>query len=179
MSAPHAYDLDDERVISFSRVAVLRAAWMPTEATLQGLGVLTVTTAAFPLAFAAYHGTQALSAGVELMSWMQVVMLPATLAGLLLLVGEGLRRLDPRVRAPAILLAGAVLPLFPLGTLLGVALLSQLLSQGGRTVLSPAYAHIIAGSPEAQAPRSRVAMAVGALSVPASLASAGLIAWMA
>ncbi|MCB9741977.1 MAG: hypothetical protein H6741_09750 [Alphaproteobacteria bacterium] len=175
MQAPSLHDAHDDRVVTISRVAVLRTAWAPYEATLSDLGAITVIAGALPLSFATFQLVSLLGSGADWSTWAQLVVLPALLAAAQLGVGEGLRRLDPRSRAPAILLAGALLPLLPLGTLLGIALLSQLLSLGGRTILSPAYAVIRSRTPHVAPPRSKLAVAVGALSLPATLASANLL----
>ncbi|MCW1923218.1 hypothetical protein OKA05_11695 [Luteolibacter arcticus] len=61
--------------------------------------------------------------------------------------GRGLRKLRPRAKIPAALVAGFSLFNIPVGTVIGGSVLYLLFCAKGRTVLSPAYAEIIARTP--------------------------------
>lgn len=72
----------------------------------------------------------------------------AAFAVLSLVVGYELRALKPWARVAAIVFAGIGLLGFPIGTLINGYILYLLLSQKGRRIFQPDYAHIVAATPE-------------------------------
>ncbi|MEM9185281.1 MAG: hypothetical protein AAGB00_02145 [Planctomycetota bacterium] len=62
-------------------------------------------------------------------------------------IGMGLRRLNPQVRIPAIILSAIGLLGFPIGTLISGYFLYLLCSNKGERVMSPEYQEIIAATP--------------------------------
>jgi hypothetical protein len=70
------------------------------------------------------------------------------LAVALLLVGRGLRKLQPWVRIPTVLLSILGLLGFPIGTLINGYIIWLILSKKGRLVLSPEYAAIVEATPQ-------------------------------
>jgi len=71
----------------------------------------------------------------------------ATLAVAAFAVGRGLRKLRPRVRIPASILAALGLLGFPVGTLINGYVLWLIHSEKGRRILSPDYAAIVEATP--------------------------------
>ncbi len=80
----------------------------------------------------------------------------SSLVGVLLLllgilqgwVGFRLRKLDPKVRLPAAILAGLGLLAFPFGTLINAYVLYLLLSAKGTRIFAPDYRDIVAATPD-------------------------------
>ena len=63
-------------------------------------------------------------------------------------VGRGLRKLQPWVRIPTVLLSILGLLGFPIGTLINGYIIWLILSKKGRLVLSPEYAAIVEATPQ-------------------------------
>lgn len=67
------------------------------------------------------------------------VLSAATVGSAQLVVGFEVRQLSPRARPWAVALQLPVLPLFPIGTWVGLRSLISLLGEAGRVTLSPSY----------------------------------------
>jgi hypothetical protein len=105
--------------------------------SMLGLAVVGLTMLFSTGAFAAVRMGDAVPAAVL------VVM-----AAVFLVVGRGLRKLQPWVRIPTVLLSILGLLGFPIGTLINGYIIWLILSKKGRLVLSPEYAAIVEATPQ-------------------------------
>lgn len=74
----------------------------------------------------------------------------SAIAALSFWCGHGLRRLDARVRWPAMLLASPALLFLPIGTVVAIQTMHLLSNKQGKFILSPQYHRIIQATPYAQ-----------------------------
>lgn len=120
------------------------ASWMLFFGMSVGLyGVAVVVSAARIIGSAADVGGPRMALGATLVA-----------VGLVqLFAGFGLRDLQPRGRILALIGSLALLPLFPVGTWIGVRSIIHLLSPGGRRIVTSAEAEVRAATPELDRPR--------------------------
>ena len=132
----------------------IRKKYLSHEASVKSVGILYYLSAFFML-FAGvgavmsavlgnrsngHHGNIAAAFGVGL------VFLLFTF--IFFWIGSGLRKLDPKVKTVATVLAAIGLVGFPVGTLINAYILYLYISEKGRMVFSPEYHAVMAATPE-------------------------------
>lgn len=143
----HDYKPDSER---------LREEHINVEATIKSVGFLYFLGAFIVLCFA-FGAWGSLISGTGSL-WMTLLI---TALGLLQgWIGYGLRRLRRAAQIPATVFSVLGLLAFPLGTVINLYILSQLLSKKAAFVLTPEYHQIIATTPHVKRKTSKAAWIV-------------------
>ncbi|MEK7954005.1 hypothetical protein [Luteolibacter soli] len=130
----------------------IRTKHLKHEASLKAIGFLyflgAVLVAVSLVGLIAVYGRMRTSSESALGSWDWSVMgaLVAICIGQFV-AGWGLRKLRPWAKIPGALVAAISMIKFPVGTVIGAYVLYLIFCPKGRTVLSPAYAEIVAQTP--------------------------------
>ena len=141
----------------------VRREHLSHEASVRSIGLLFYMAAAIilvavaPLIFAGHQTTVPARIGASL--------LLLAFVPLYVWIGMGLRRLDPRVRLGATLLAAIGLLSIPIGTLINGYILYLLHSARGKRVFSEEYRAVMAATPHIRYRTSRVVIGLAILLV--------------
>ena len=125
----------------------IRNTHLSHEASVRGLGALYVLGSMFGLVACLAAIVGGLTGSEDTIAGVVGGLVLGAFCALQLWVGLGLRKLQPAVRIPAVVLSCVGLVGFPIGTLLSAYFLYLLLSAKGKLVFSEAYAEVRAQTP--------------------------------
>ncbi len=125
----------------------IRRAHINHEASIRSIGTL-YYVAAFATAVGALGAMLQLWTEQRNLSGVATLVMFGLLTPGFFLMGRALRRLQPGVRTPTVILAVVGLLGVPIGTLINAYILYLVLSKKGKFILSPEYAAIVEATPQ-------------------------------